>query len=123
MTTFETLRLLRPHVSDRVLAEAFGMTRQNLHAKLGPRPPEPRPAPAPARAAPGDLPAVLKAWRSRHKLSEVKAADVLGLAQQTIKQWEDGSRACSLPTVLLLALHLIDEKTKQAQSGRLKVTG
>lgn len=35
-------------------------------------------------------PASLKAWRSRLKLSKVKAAEALGCGRESIRLWEDG---------------------------------
>ncbi|KDR25950.1 helix-turn-helix domain-containing protein [Caballeronia zhejiangensis] len=46
----------------------------------------------------------LKAWREKHRLTQVQAADALGVALITIKNWEAGRNAVSGPAAYLCAV-------------------
>jgi helix-turn-helix protein len=115
------IRVLREHgVSDQVIAEAFDITRQRLHAMLGPRTskpgPKPKPEPPPSLPPlPKDLPAALRTWRRHRKITLNEAAARIGTNRQTWHNWETGRTGCSLPRLLLGYLNMIDRSETTAK--------
>ncbi len=108
-------------VPDAIIARAYGISRQAIHARYGPRPdvpplqPAPAPAPPPGRATPpdeaaGQLPRVMLAWRNRRGLSQAAAARSIGIDSVTWSRWETGRSGCALPAVMLRLLQLLDRK-------------
>jgi hypothetical protein len=102
-------------VPDSIIARAYGVTRQAIHARYGPRPdvplmqapPAPHAPPAGARGA--DLPRVMRAWRARRGLSQNAAAATLGVDVTTWSRWETGRSGCGLPGIVIRLLLLLDK--------------
>lgn len=108
-------------VPDALIARAYGISRQAIHARYGPRPdvpalqPAPAPAPPPGRAtSPNDaaaqLPGAMRAWRNRRSLTQAAAARAIGIDPVTWNRWEAGRASCALPTIMLRLLQLLDRK-------------
>ena len=108
-------------VADATLAAAYGVSRQAIHARFGPRPdvpllappPAPATAPAPLKGDAGArLPAALLRWRRRRDLSQAEAAAALGVHVSTWAGWESGTMGCGVPAILLRLLDLLDRHEK-----------
>ena len=110
MDKLESMRVLREgNVSDALIAAAFGTTRQNVHKLLGPRQRSETLCEMPEISA-IDFPAQLKAWRKKHGLSIIEAAELIGVSPSIWGQWEIEYRRCTFSKVLLLCLTLLGEK-------------
>lgn len=116
-------------VPDALIGEAFGISRQRVHANLGPRDPGivplvPQHAKQPPELAPlpldpvKALPAALYAWRARRNLTQGEAAPLLGVSAIAWSTWERGSRKCALAAVVLRQLELLDKLEKMSGCGK-----
>lgn len=73
----------------------------------------------------------IKELRKEKSLSQKELADMLGVAQNTVSQWESGKRTLDTDTLLLLSSYfhvstdyILDRETKPSSSGvRIKVYG
>lgn len=107
------MQSMRAYAPDSAIAEAFGLTRQRVHALLGPRARRPAaaiPLPPEEADAADRLPAELRQWRARRGLSQAQAAEALGIEHGTLNRWETGRGGCSLAGLVLHYLRLRDEK-------------
>ena len=55
----------------------------------------------------------MKKWRKKHKISQQRLADILGVAQNTVARWETGAR--KIPPFLHLALKGLEVKIKKGR--------
>lgn len=100
-----SMRVLREGgVTDVLIGAAFGISHQRVGAILGPHT---KPVP-PEDPYPADMPAMLKAWRKRHALSQAAAARELGISWAAYCHWEQGAAGCSLPGLLAKYVRLYD---------------
>ena len=118
MTRIDIMRALRAHgVPDALIGEAFGVTRQWVHQRLGPRPRPPRATPnyLGATLAPADqdtpLGDLLRAWRERRGYTQEEAAAALGIGTWSVSRWEQGCTA-EHEGLVRLALYLLDKYVK-----------
>jgi DNA-binding XRE family transcriptional regulator len=95
--------------SDAAIGQRFGVTRQHVHAKLGPRPAL-RKVPDPPRngVTPEAFGAAVKAWRVNRNLSQNAAAKLLRVAGPSVSFWEQGRNGCSLAASMLLLMRSLD---------------
>lgn len=110
-TREDVIQLLRrANVSDARIAEFFNISRQRIHAMLGPRP-EPFEGYKPPDKMPPleELPAFIKQWRTRRGLSMAQAARMIGVGTMTWCNWETGHTGCSLGFLLMHYLTLVDK--------------
>jgi DNA-binding transcriptional regulator YiaG len=80
--------------SDAAIAAAVGCTRQNVHRVLGPRE---TPSPlvyARPETARNDFARALRSWRQAHLLTRPKAARILRVAIDALRNWEDAVHGC-----------------------------
>jgi ribosome-binding protein aMBF1 (putative translation factor) len=99
LTETETMRRLRErNVTDETIGYAFGLSRQRVHQKLGPKhlkddtpPPEPPTTAEPPLEPPADLAAFLRSYRTTRNLSQATLARIIGTSQSAVAQWETGA--------------------------------
>lgn len=100
----------RDGLTDLEIAERLGVTRQRVHALLGPRPAEPaRRIDPPAVVAPGQLAARLRGWRARHGMTQAEAAAALRVPLKTFHNWEYG-RGCALAELVAMTVDLLESR-------------
>ena len=99
--------------SDQDIAARYGITRQAVHAGLGPRTPAERsaaaeraarlrpPAPEPLAIDPAEFARRVRAWRAERNLSQPQAAALLCVNPHTLRSWEVGRTGCSLAAAIL----------------------
>jgi len=110
------IALRKAGVPDRVIAHAFRITRQRVHARIGPRPIRKRkPAVAVPKIPMADLPDYLKSWRERNGLSMAQAARMCGISSTSWFCWESGRTSCAVPGLLLRYLVLLEEKREKRE--------
>ncbi len=74
-------------------------------------------------------PKELRAWRLKHKYSQIRLAEILGVATQTVYRWENKKR--EIPSFLHLTLGCLEKKggdkkpkgKKIEEKGGKKVNG
>lgn len=103
-------------VSDDIIGQVFGVSRQSVHKRLGARPEGEGDTPLP-KVATEDLPARLAAWRARRGLSQASAARLVGISQKygnmLWSQWETGAKSPALPGAIALLLDMYDKHEPQ----------
>ena len=100
-------------LSDARIGAALKVTRQAVHAALGPRPrraPPARPAPPPAPNR-VEFAAALKAWRARHGYSQAAAARALRVTAHSVSSWELQRCGCALAASMTLLMQCLDNAT------------
>lgn len=114
MTDRESImRVLRDnYVPDAIIAKAFGLTRQRIGAIMGPanRPRERQPESIKIDLA--KIPDRLYRFRTRHDLTQSRAAELIGVHVMTWYLWEAGTTAPSLPILLLKYIDHLDSTLK-----------
>jgi DNA-binding transcriptional regulator YiaG len=109
-------RMRKAGISDAAIAAGMQppVTRQHVHAMLGPR------ARKPAQTPPVSTPietesfaAALKAWRTRHGLTQRSAAALLRVNYQSVSFWETKRQGCALASSIMLLMKLL---TKDLES-------
>jgi DNA-binding transcriptional regulator YiaG len=120
VTRDQAMRVLRQEgVPDILIGRAFGLTRQRIHARLGPRPAFKRRVDAPKPDAKLDnLPDYIKDWRARNGLSIAAAARLAGLNKMAWWKWENKLADCSMPGLLLRYLALLEKHPNQIKKPR-----
>jgi hypothetical protein len=110
-TRDKAMTVLRQYgVTDDIIGKALGLSRQRVHARLGPRPAFKRAVNAPRPDARlDDLPGYIKDWRERNGLSIAGAARIAGTNTISWWSWETNRTGCSMPGLLLRYLALLDE--------------
>lgn len=104
----QIMRILREgRVPDRLIAFAFGLTRQRVHKLLGAKPDRVRTV---FRANRSDIPRTLKSFRSRNTLTVDMAARMVGVKPNTWYKWEVGVYGPTLPILLMRYLEKLDSQ-------------
>lgn len=102
----------RYHVPDELIGRIYGISRQRVHALLGPRPPEPAHMPLPplpAAVTDDAFQAYVKAFRARHDLSQTELGRLLGVDQTAISRWER-TGICNLAGPVMALLSRLDRE-------------
>lgn len=107
-------RMRREGASDSAIAESMSppVTRQHIHATLGPRrrvKATPKPAAFTIPSKP-EFAATLRGWRARRGLTQHAAADLLHVNRSIYGFWEREYTGCALAAAILLLMQLLDEK-------------
>jgi len=109
MTRHDAMSALRNlGAPDATIAAAVGLTRQEIHRRLGPRPRRP-PTDAPTEANCEDVTDFaprIKAWRHDMRLTQEEAAELIGVNVYTLRNWEQGKPA-PFARLILLTLSLL----------------
>lgn len=110
------MRAMRAAMSDADIAAHHGITRQRVHALLGPRKPTDHKRPRAAsigqavKIEPAAFAAELRAWRLARGWTQRQAAEALRVSAHSISMWETGFDKCSLAASMLLLMKLISER-------------
>jgi DNA-binding XRE family transcriptional regulator len=97
-------RLRAAGVPDATIGTAFGLTHQRVGKILGPHEREP----VYINEESIDVPAYLKAWRKRNGVTQAELGRLIGIHPQTLAPWEQGRTGCSLPSLLVRYLDLLE---------------